>query len=113
MREEFINFINSLLEANPDIIMPENVQKYWNILQSQDNIVKPLVTENGAIVLKHLQTRESTEFKAKDVAEELFISSRSVSGSLRKLVTDGFVEKICNDPIIYTLTEKGKTFNFD
>ena len=41
-------------------------------------------------------------------ADGLFISSRTVSGSIRKLVTDGYVEKIGQDPVIYTLTEKGK-----
>ena len=46
-------------------------------------------------------------WKAKDVAEGLFISSRAVSGAMRKLVTDGYVEKVGQDPVVYTLTEKG------
>ena len=40
----------------------------------------------------------------------MFVSSRTVSGTLRKLVTDGFCEKIGQDPVIYTITEKGKEF---
>ncbi len=48
------------------------------------------------------------EQKAKDIAEGLMMSSRRVSGSIRKLVTDGYVEKIGQDPVIYALTEKGK-----
>jgi Mn-dependent DtxR family transcriptional regulator len=51
--------------------------------------------------------------KAKDIGDELFISSRTVSGALRKLVNDGFVEKIGQNPVIYTLTEKGKNYNFE
>jgi Mn-dependent DtxR family transcriptional regulator len=47
-------------------------------------------------------------FKAKDIAEGIFVSSRSVSGAIRKLVTDGFVEKTGQDPIIYSLTTAGK-----
>ena len=47
-------------------------------------------------------------WKAKDIAEGLFISSRGVSGAMRKLVTDGYVEKVGQDPVIYSLTEKGK-----
>jgi hypothetical protein len=31
-----------------------------------------------------------------------------VSGAMRKLVTDEFVEKVGQDPVIYTLTQKGK-----
>ena len=47
-------------------------------------------------------------WKAKELADALMISSRSASGSCRKLVTDGFVEKIGKDPVIYTLSSKGK-----
>ena len=32
---------------------------------------------------------------------------------LRKLVNDGFVEKVSNDPVIYILTDKGKNFIID
>jgi DNA-binding HxlR family transcriptional regulator len=32
-----------------------------------------------------------------------------VSGAIRKLVTDGYVEKVGQDPVIYTLTELGKS----
>ena len=46
-------------------------------------------------------------WKARDIAEGLFISSRAVSGAMRKLVTDGFVEKVGQDPVIYSITEKG------
>ena len=36
------------------------------------------------------------------------MTSRRVSGAIRKLVTDGYVEKVSQDPVIYALTEKGK-----
>jgi predicted transcriptional regulator len=38
------------------------------------------------------------------------LGSRSVSGAMRKLVSDGFCEKIGQDPVVYTITEKGKKF---
>jgi predicted transcriptional regulator len=47
-------------------------------------------------------------WKARDIAEWLFISSRTVSGSMRKLVSDGFVEKVGSEPTIYSITELGK-----
>ena len=37
--------------------------------------------------------------------------SKKISGSMRKLVTDGFVEKIGANPVVYALTDKGKNFN--
>jgi predicted transcriptional regulator len=52
-------------------------------------------------------------FKAKDIAEGLFISSRAVSGAIRKLVTDGYVEKVGQDPVIYSITEEGKNIKFE
>ena len=51
--------------------------------------------------------------KAKDIGEGLFISSRKVSGSIRKLVTEGYVENIGQDPVVYELTEKGRTANIN
>jgi DNA-binding PadR family transcriptional regulator len=32
---------------------------------------------------------------------------------MRKLVTDGFVEKIGQDPVYYSITEKGKNITID
>ena len=114
MKEEFVNFINSLMKANPKIteeLLTDNIKAYLEILQSQE--VKPVLTDGGRVVLDYMKKSNENSFKAKDIAEGLFISSRSVSGSLRKLVNDGFVEKINNDPVIYTLTEKGKNFIID
>jgi Mn-dependent DtxR family transcriptional regulator len=36
-----------------------------------------------------------------------------VSGAMRKLVTDGYVEKVGESPVIYMLTEKGKNITID
>lgn len=111
MKEEFLHFINSLMEAAPDItaqLMTDNIKTYLEILENQE--VKPVLTENGKTILDYMQKSTDTNFKAKDIAEGLFVSSRVVSGSLRKLVNDGFVEKVSNEPVIYILTDKGKNF---
>lgn len=114
MKEEFINFVNALIDACPDVVenlMTDNIRTYLEALAAGGSTSTSELTENGAKVLAHMQKSEEKTFKAKDIAEELFISSRSVSGSLRKLVNDGYAEKIGQDPVIYTLTEKGKTYN--
>jgi len=67
-------------------------------------------TDNGKVVLKYMQECGTPMLKARDIAEGLFISSRGVGGALRKLVTDGFCEKVGQDPVIYALTEKGKNY---
>ena len=90
--------------------MTENIKTYIEILKDTNKNDKPTLTDNGKLVLKYMQECGVPMLKARDIAEGLFISSRGVSGSLRKLCTDGFCEKVGQDPVIYSLTEKGKTY---
>ena len=112
MKQEFLDFLKSLMEAAPDVVeekMTDNVKKYIETLSGiKDD--KPIITDNGKVILDYMQKTDVPMMKAKDIADGLLISSRKVSGSLRKLVTDGFVEKVGQDPVIYALTEKGKNF---
>ena len=63
---------------------------------------------------KYLQDNiQETMWKARDVAEGLFINPRAVSGAMRKLVSDGYIEKMGQDPVIYSLTEKGKNIKIE
>ncbi len=90
--------------------MTDNVIAYLNILKEVKD-EKPVLTENGKLILKYMQERQDVRcWKAKDLAEQMGISSRGASGTLRKLVNDGFCEKLGAEPVIYALTEKGKTF---
>jgi predicted transcriptional regulator len=110
-KEEFISYVEHLLYENDieEADMPENVLSYWKGLKTAEVVEKPLFTDNGKMILKHMQEHLETEmWKAKDLAEGLFISSRSASGAMRKLVTDGFVEKIGENPSVYSITQKGK-----
>ena len=109
-KQEFIDYVKVLMTAAEEPVeMSENVKAYWDAFTSTKEEDKPEFTDNGKMILKYMQEQVDTEnFKAKDIGEGLFISSRTVSGSIRKLVTDGYVEKIGQDPVIYTLTEKGK-----
>lgn len=116
MKQEFIDFVNALMEAAPEVVeerMTENVRAYLEALNGAvEN--KPDLTENGKVILKHMQDNlDSVTWKARDVAEGIGISSRGVAGTLRKMVNDGFVEKLGENPAVYTLTEKGKNYNID
>ena len=74
------------------------------------------MTENGAKLLSWMKDNEekmSNIFTSKEAAEALFTSGRSIAGSMRKLVNDGYVEKIGKDPVRYSLTEVGKNYQFD
>lgn len=111
MKQEFIKFLEDLMTAAnmTEDMIPDNVKAYIDIIKNDTQSDKPILTDNGKLVLDYLQKNPEPK-KAKDIAEGMFISSRSVSGSLRKLVNDGFCEKIGQDPVIYTITEKGKQF---
>jgi Mn-dependent DtxR family transcriptional regulator len=102
------------IEAYP-CPMNEDAQLYWNVFRGADeNGDKPTFTDNGKLIMKFLQENTDTPmWKARDIAEGLFISSRAVSGAMRKLVTDGFVEKVGQDPVIYSITEKGKNIDIE
>jgi predicted transcriptional regulator len=39
------------------------------------------------------------------------LPSKKIYGAMRKLVTDGYVEKFGQNPVIYSLTEQGKNFD--
>ena len=71
------------------------------------------MTKNGAAVLKFLQTRPDESFTAKSLGEEMGSNSRSVSGAMRKLVTDGYVEKVGANPTVYKISQKGIEYIFD
>lgn len=112
-KEYFIEYVETLMniarQSGNDPVMSDEAQAYWNAFKNVEEIEKPLFTDNGKLVLQFMKEHQETEnWKAKDLAEEMCSSSRTVSGAMRKLVSDGFVEKIGQDPVIYTLTNKGK-----
>lgn len=115
-KQEFINFIDDELMSKIDInTIPEGVKVYWEAFKGKKEEDKPLFTDTGKLILGYMQEHitDMPIAKAKDIGEGLFISSRKVSGSIRKLVTEGYVEKIGQDPVVYELTEKGKTANIN
>jgi predicted transcriptional regulator len=115
MKQEFLDFLNALMKAAPDVaeeLMTDNIKAYIDALMDSKND-KPELTDNGKVILDYMQKSEVPMLKARDVAEGLFISSRAVSGSLRKLVNDGFCEKVGQDPVVYALTDKGRNYKID
>lgn len=111
-KAEFIKYV----EANVNWEnATEDVVNYWTAFKGKEDAEKPLFTDNGKLILKYMQDHvtDMPMGKAKDIGEGLFISSRAVSGAIRKLVSDGFVEKIGQDPVVYALTEEGKNIEIN
>ena len=74
------------------------------------------LTDNGKKVLQYMQehfNETENNFKSKEIGEGLFISGRSVSGSMRKLITEGYVVKSSAKPVAYALTDLGKEVQID
>lgn len=120
MKEKFFEFFDYLVaNCKEPVEVPKEVARYIDILKSSTATVeKPIITENGIMILEFLQneakaSEDKKGYKAKEMAEALFVSSRTVSGAVRKLVTDGFVERIGTEPAVYVITEKGITFDIE
>ena len=113
MKEQFLEFVVKLMNANPELtekLMNDDVRAYLDMLNDVKE-EKPVLTENGKVLLRYLQEHKDIRtWKAKDVADGLGVSSRGISGALRKLVNDGFCEKLGQNPAVYCLTEKGTYF---
>ena len=110
--KQFLDYFDWLVEnCKQSVVMPDEVQDVYNMLQEQQAMEKPMFTESGLSILEYLQTCDAKSLKARDIADGMVISSRQVSGAIRKLVTDGFVDKMGSSPVIYSLTSKCKNFN--
>ena len=109
-KERFIKEVEEYISHETCIPFSEEAWEYFQSLKATEE--KPMFTENGAKVLQWMRDNEtqfSNIFKAKEIAEGLFTTSRSVSGSMRKLVNDNFVLKTGTNPSCYSLTDLGKS----
>lgn len=107
-KENFIKEMENIFERY-QIELSSDAQTFFNSLKEKP---KDVMTKNGALILGYMKEIEADNLKCKDIAEGMNISSRSVSGSLRKLVSDGYVEKVGQEPVVYSLTEKGRNIDF-
>ena len=94
------------------LVLTEDAKNYFDALCASVDHSKPQFPENGRMILQFIQENKDTYnnlFNAKSIGEGLNITSRTASGAMRKLVTDGYLEKVGANPVIYSLTEKGAT----
>lgn len=108
--KEFLNEIDAHKE-----ILSEDARTFLKELIEHNKSVS-VFTEAGAKIIKTMQENEKAylnSFSAKQLGELLFMAPRSVSGSMKKLINDGYVEKKGTNPISYGLTSVGKEHQFD
>lgn len=107
-RERFIQFIEELCDKN-NIVWEEvdpEVAYYWNDFKNGKIGGKVGLTDNGKILMRFFQNHDG-EYTAKEIAEELLLNPRSVSGAMRSLVNAGYVEKTGEKPMKYQVTQEG------
>lgn len=125
-KQKFIEMVEMLINAynvHDGVETPLNLDlkytealAYFETLKVEKTKEKVAFTDNGKLILQYMIDnieQHSNLFKARDIADGTFISSRSVSGSMRKLITDGYVEKMGAEPIVYSLTDLGKSVKFE
>lgn len=107
-KEKFISEIETILATNP---ISEEAMSFFNELKSS----APIVTEKGINILSYVQKQSMDYiFTAKMLAEQIDMNTRSISGTIRKLITDGFLEKVGNSsPLTYKITESGYNLDLD
>ena len=108
-KEIFIQEIEELVNTSCHRLS-EGARAYFEQLKATPEKEKVPFTENGAKVLIWMQENYESYnniLKAKEIGDGLFCSSRTVSGAMRKLITDGYVNKTEGTPTCYSLTELG------
>jgi DNA-binding MarR family transcriptional regulator len=106
----FIDTVEELFKAYP-MSVPSEAFDFFEDYKKGKSVSKPF-TDKGIAVLKVL--REIDDWiTAKSLGEQMDVSGRSVSSTMRKLVVDGYVEKRAGNPASYRITEAGKTCDFD
>lgn len=113
-KEMFIQEIEELLTDRCKTFgedgLSEGARAYFEQFKATPEKEKAPFTENGAKVLIWMQENYESYnniLKAKEIGDGLFCSSRTVSGAMRKLITDGYVSKTEGTPTCYSLTELG------
>lgn len=111
-KEKFIEMVEILIRnaENDDLKEYKEALEYFEMFKAIKETEKPKFTEIGKKVIQYMKdNREkyNNMFKAKEIGEGLFVSSRGAGGALRKLVTDGYAEKIGENPVVYALTDLG------
>ena len=117
-KQSFIAMVEHLIQypiEKTEDFNYEDAMIYFESLKASKEKEKVAFTDNGKKILVYMQEQKDNSnnlFKSKEIAEGLFVSSRSISGAMRKLVEDGYVEKIGESPASYSLTENGMTVSF-
>ena len=98
----FIETVENLFNAYPMNVPAEALEFFEDYKRGKSSNRKE-ITEKGIAII--LALRENPEWiTAKALGEIMDVSGRSVSGSMKKLVEDGYVDKRAGTPSAYKIT---------
>jgi DNA-binding MarR family transcriptional regulator len=110
-KEIFIEEIETIISQGNYLLSVEALDYFKSLKEKKE---KTGLTDNGKKIIEYLQTLPvGAPQTAKEIGEALFLSGRSVSGAMRKIVADGYVDKEGKDPVKYALNQTGKELNVD
>ena len=112
-KQIFISEIEKAFNDIPQFTLSDDALTFFESLKicNGDGKRGKKFTDNGLIVLQFARENKdqyNNLFKSKDF-EAAGIATKTASGAMRKLVSDGYFEKLGANPIVYALTEKGIT----
>lgn len=108
-KEIFIKEVERLFLENENSISPTALDFFEDYKKSRTSN-KKIITDKGIAILNAMRELGTDWITAKALSEEMDMTSRSISGSMKKLVTDGFIEKLSGNPASYKLTQKGLSY---
>lgn len=110
-KEEFIKLVDELFKSNHDEVTKVALDyfEWFKSAPESKSKAKTELSDKAKAILEYMQTNKDINlFKAKSIADEIGLNSRAVSGSMRKLISDGYVYKVSDEgvsPAIYSLKE--------
>ena len=102
----FISEIEAIISMNPDLLSEEAKNYFYTTVVSEKEKNTKL-SENALAIIEIMKAEPNIAFNSKQLGEAIGKTSRSASGSMRKLVELGYVEKVGKDPVQYKITDAG------
>lgn len=108
-KQLFIDTVEKLFNENE---IPQEALDFFADYKKGSASNKKEITEKGITIIKAL--REVNDWiTASSLGEKIDVSGRSVSGTMRKLVLDGYVNKMDGSPASYKISDKGMNFDLE
>ncbi len=112
-KEAFIKIIQREIFDNADVYAENydedlafmKAEKFWSDFLAKEQ-EKPMPEKSTALLTFMQENKEKYNnlFTSAAIATEMGISGKSVGGSMRSLVSKGYVTKLAGTPVVYQLT---------